>query len=831
MSNRHRDVLQYKILTMTSTEKHHLQSHGPRRRSSALRFFTSGSPPKHEGHAPSQKDWEAQYLNNLRTQRPSRPGGSRPLPSRAAGMTPEPYARAASALSFSPGDSLQQASIPKPALQERAASALSNRCAPSDMPNMDIDQLPTSRPLTQPAHKRRFTRDFSTSTSATVSEPNVKPPFAYRESGMRWMEKQEARSLREALEHIDLCGEAKPHAVGQGDVSRTVGQGRNMTLPHKDYNEHLKKGAHARSQSHQWYEKASTATDHSSEPRSASGQSSGSSGNDNASEETAATSISSGPVENIGRGQHDKANVHIKWDSPGKKAYTSLAFEASFAKRGRRRSSLAAKARRATSGPFSNPDDKIYEEGDGSGPDGKANPEKSSRIPVPLMSKPRGSVSNVFPVRQPSNNPTMNKPSWMNRSEIHRNPPSQSRDPSYVNKSLPPAPFATQQEPAESGPAEKSEVKDKEIRSDELRAATSMRFHDRSPNLPSPAFISDKPGRHIVSFNKDWRPKPQNEEVEASARPAAEDHRRSPFKPPMPSSTASAPVIPTINISDAPSITVDSSPGKPEIPSISVSTDAIPTISLPDDGPKSRPLPATGAKARPAQRPLPHHSATTPSQGLNHQWNSASQRGCAQCAACALPIAGRIVSAASQRFHPHCFTCHHCAEPLECVAFYPEPEGKRAERLERIQARLNGEDLPEDKAGETAVDDGDDSLRFFCHLDYHELYSPRCRSCKTPIEKEVVLACGGSWHVGHFFCAECGDPFDAQTPFVEKDGYAWCIKCHAGRFSGKCKGCRKPVVEQGISALGAEWHEACFVCIVSTCSVCANLILELTKPS
>ena len=149
------------------------------------------------------------------------------------------------------------------------------------------------------------------------------------------------------------------------------------------------------------------------------------------------------------------------------------------------------------------------------------------------------------------------------------------------------------------------------------------------------------------------------------------------------------------------------------------------------------------------------------------------------------------------------------------MAFYPEPEKKRAERLARIQSRLDATEVIEKTPGETAADDGDDSLRFYCHLDFHELFSPRCRSCKTPIETEVIIACGGSWHVGHFFCAECGDPFDAKTPFVEKDGYAWCVGCHAGRFSGKCKGCRKPVVEQGISALGAEWHEGCFVCVVS----------------
>ena len=205
-----------------------------------------------------------------------------------------------------------------------------------------------------------------------------------------------------------------------------------------------------------------------------------------------------------------------------------------------------------------------------------------------------------------------------------------------------------------------------------------------------------------------------------------------------------------------------------------------------------------------------------------------------QCASCALSIAGRIVSAAGQRFHPHCFTCHHCAEGLECVAFYPEPEKQREARLARIQARLDGNCVPEDKPGETAEEDGDESLRFYCHLDFHELFSPRCKSCKTPIESEVIVACGSTWHVGHFFCAECGDPFDAKKPFVEKDGYAWCLNCHAGRFSGRCKGCRKPVVTEGIRALDAEWHIDCFVCKVSpriktSVNSCEAEQLKLTK--
>ncbi|KAI9820477.1 MAG: hypothetical protein M1826_000914 [Phylliscum demangeonii] len=164
--------------------------------------------------------------------------------------------------------------------------------------------------------------------------------------------------------------------------------------------------------------------------------------------------------------------------------------------------------------------------------------------------------------------------------------------------------------------------------------------------------------------------------------------------------------------------------------------------------------------------------------------------------------------AAGERFHPECFICYHCGEGLECVAFYPEPESKRAERIEQGEQLLQDPDGAKREDAQAIVADGDPSLRFYCHLDYHELFSPRCRSCKTPIEGEVVVACGAEWHVGHFFCAQCGDPFDSAIPFVEKDGYAWCVNCHTNRFSTKCKRCRKPVTDMVVyePLLSWKWH-------------------------
>ena len=825
---KHRDVDTSASQNASTGERRRSGVSSLRRRSSAIRFFASGSPPKQDTHAPSQKQWEADYLKNLRTNRPPRPGGSRPLPERHTATTPEPFARAASAMSVRPTGSTQRADASRSTMPDRAASALSHRIVQPAVPRIDRTTNPDGRPLVRAPDRRGTTRDFSaTTTSTNASSSSNAPALVYRESGLRWAEKQEARSLREALEDMDLREEAKVHAAAQNEASELVWKHANEGLPyrhaepHRYSIEHLAEGAHAPNGSRDW----------SNLPIKLDGmgpycQLSGSkhsvsmASDDRRSDNIAVSSASSSaPEQGVGDTQGHRLRTHIKWDSPGKKAYTDLAFQMP-ATKSTRHYTNGSRARTPSGGPFRNPNDRIYEEKDDRR-DARASSSGASKIPAPLTPKARNSIASVQNTTQPSLPPlrvSNERSSKNHRSDIHNKPPSQSRDPSYLENKLPTFSFETTETQISPEAGDRPRTKDGiEIRSDDIRAATSMRMKDRSPKLPSPTIVSDRPCRPIVSFDEDWKPKDADKQYLGGSQKSPFGPDKVRFKPRMPTSTASAPVIPTINVPDVPPISVDSPTNDTAVPSISVSQDTIPTISIPDDDPAPRALPtiSVDSRANPVNRPLPHHSKTAPIHTSIPHWTPISQRATAQCAACALPISGRIVSAASQRFHPHCFTCHYCAEPLECVAFYPEPNDRRAERLARIQARLEGSDLPDNKPGETAAEDGDDSLRFYCHLDYHELFSPRCRSCKTPIETEVIIACGGSWHVGHFFCAECGDPFDAKTPFVEKDGYAWCVECHAGRFSGKCRGCRKPVVESGVNALGAEWHENCFTCMVS----------------
>ncbi|KAK3334781.1 hypothetical protein B0H65DRAFT_332306 [Neurospora tetraspora] len=308
-----------------------------------------------------------------------------------------------------------------------------------------------------------------------------------------------------------------------------------------------------------------------------------------------------------------------------------------------------------------------------------------------------------------------------------------------------------------------------------------------------------------------------------STPPSSSSPTRRPLPVPAPPSIqinapSSSSSIPSISV---PSIAVSepASSSRSNIPQIVLpggSDDdgpSIPVIVTPDDKPSTtnssssrRPTPGAGGRHMPA-RPRSHWSPAP---------KPAGSRATARCHECGDFIEGRFVSLAgmTERFHPQCFACYTCGTSLEALEISPEPVEHRAARLERIARRAAGEHLPE-TPGQTMAEDGDARLRFYCHLDWHELFAPRCKHCTTPIMGEHVVALGHHWHFGHFFCAECGDPFERGMTHIEKDGYAWCVSCQTKRTerrAPKCRKCRKAVIGQYIRALGGEWHDECFRC-------------------
>lgn len=684
------------------------------------------------------------------------------------------------------------------------------------------------------------------------------------------MEKEEAVSLREAMDAMDSMNvkdedkdkqedgeqgedESRIYNAALDEAAELVWQHQHGIKPPEPgapyrYKPHLRKDsyAHARAASAGKYGSDIGATGLARDSiRSFSGSSSGS---DRASE-------AGSPRESM-----DQQRTYSMGSTKSKssKTYGTLGGAPRSSSGSRRLSSLKRNISGEVEKPFSG--DQIWEE-----PESMTS-DRSSRQPrLPEVTKPLGLKSRGVPNRvsfAPDSAPDSSTPpptvpaKPVSRFEIHKNPPSQSRNPAYTRNS----PFDSPRTSQDSIPKKNG----MEVRGDDIKLATSMRLKDRSPKLPIPSAVSDSPGRPIVSFDKNW--KPPAEEATDSKPEEEKPRSRVPFRgfgkeqqqqhpgqqqPPLPSIPTIA-VTPDIQAQGSsprpsrngtpavPSIQIDGADNdRPKVPVISVSGDdrpAVPSIVLPDDdNDNKRKLPSIPTIVAPGDSRKPPTNAPTrplpdPKAAQSHahgrtrsHWSPApgvtGRRATATCHECGFPIEGRFVALAgvSQRFHPQCFRCYCCGTALEALEISPEPDNFRNERLDRIRRRAAGEILDEEP-GQTMAEDGDERLRFYCHLDWHELFAPRCKHCKTPILGEHVVALGAHWHYGHFFCAECGDPFEQGATHIEKDGYAWCINCQTKRTerrAPKCKGCKKAVIGQYVKALGAEWHEECFRC--ATC--------------
>lgn len=761
----------------------------------------------------------ASYLANLRTNRIARPTGARPLPS-----SKTPVRRETDQELLPRSDTTAAVEDPAHDLPPRSTSALSSHPrSHSALSNYSTSSW-RGRALVQPPIRGSHAKNSS--PEIPILKPSeIVPTATYIERGQRWMEKEEACALRDALEDMDLTEQQKEevrlHAAAQKEASELVWQHQhpqsvpNPNAPYK-YKEHLRKNsyAHARTQS----------VGRDFTPRSISGRSS-ISDERRFSTDTSRTLSRTSNGESIDEARKSITSAEQVSSRPNHKVYKGLTNVPAGIVTGRRKSNGKRNISGEPVGRFTG--EQIWEEPEE--PELSEHSKPLDNGPEPLRIKPRNPLNRVqfaqdLPPRSSTTPPEVSK--RLSRFEIHRNPPSQSRNPAYTANPPPPASaaFVQPNAPTKDG---------LEIRSDEIRFATSMKLKDRSPKLPTPVVVSDKPGRPIVSFDANWKPK------EADVKPVEEPRRPRIDQLSHSLETKSLPALPTtktFSTAPIPTIQLPKSPSAQgnntrTVPTIICTPTNVPVINTPDapriniSGPPSTTVsktPVSTKSVRPlpdpkkmSSRPLPRHHATAPLP-RGHWSPAVGSRATATCHQCDLPIEGRVVALRSltQRWHPQCFACYICGTSLEALEISPEPDDRRAERLERIQARTRGE-LLEEKEGQTMAEDGDEKLRFYCHLDWHELFAPRCKHCTTPIIGEHVVALGEHWHYGHFFCAECGDPFEQGMTHIEKDGYAWCLACQTKRTerrAPKCKKCKCPVIGNYIQALGGEWHDDCFKC-------------------
>ena len=711
-------------------------------------------------------------------------------------------------------------------------------------------------PLSTRRSRMGMTADLEAQKGGTTEQINGAPPLGegaiapgssarddskytipYYERGQRWTEKQEAKSLTTALRDMDVKEETRIQAAAQEEASRLVMQHqqrrrRSSVRRSREYTQHLRKGSHALSQAVGPFEplnvaKGGNATVGSVSSRSASG------GSNCSNSSSGRSSGSSARRRGLGRLSMS--------GSIGKARLASVSS---------RNSGKFFSLRGGLRKPSEQPDAMV---------------DRNCDSAPPIVGPPPKEATPKLAAAPENKNSSLRKPASLALGPSAVRGSLAKRRLPWLAQQFPPTPpdSAANTESESDQPPNRDSL---EIRSADIVAATSGP-RSRSPNLPAPQIISGRADRPIVSFKTDYKPRADERvKVQADGVGRVEACRRSgendrsvqqvgasregaeaaaPKESIWPERTSSTQPRPVPSASErrqlggshaAPAITIstEAPPARapaaraPEVPSIiapavpaiavsdapSINIMTVPSIVTPDEPPTrcasiptisvgNAPIMVTPDAPSPTKRPLPRPGATAQpmhASSSSDRWSLASvpptPRERARCPACGLAIAGRTLQAAACAFHPACFACHHCRTALEHVAFFLEPSAARSTRLN------------------APAFDGDATPRFYCHLDFHELFSPRCKSCKTPIEGEVVLACGAEWHKGHFFCAECGDPFERGTPFVEKEGYAWCVECHTKRFSGKCARCRRPITELVLQALGREWHEGCFGCTV-----------------
>ncbi|XP_019369779.1 PREDICTED: prickle-like protein 4 [Gavialis gangeticus] len=131
-------------------------------------------------------------------------------------------------------------------------------------------------------------------------------------------------------------------------------------------------------------------------------------------------------------------------------------------------------------------------------------------------------------------------------------------------------------------------------------------------------------------------------------------------------------------------------------------------------------------------------------------------------------------------WHPSCFVCHSCCQPLVDLIYFHQ--------------------------------DGN----IYCGRHHAELFRPRCASCDQLIfAAKCIEAEGRRWHVEHFCCLECDLPLGGQR-YVMKSGRPCCCSCFESLYAELCQACGELIGADSEQAThqGQHWHASpsCFCC-------------------
>lgn len=158
------------------------------------------------------------------------------------------------------------------------------------------------------------------------------------------------------------------------------------------------------------------------------------------------------------------------------------------------------------------------------------------------------------------------------------------------------------------------------------------------------------------------------------------------------------------------------------------------------------------------------------------------------CAKCGDMIIGQILNAIGRTYHPEHFVCACCSQPFD--------------------------------QGKFIIHEGEP----YCHVDYYELFSNKCKTCNEPIKDKFITVEDYHFHPEHFVCETCGKLLPGMKYKVhEKTKCILCVDCYVKRIQLSdveryCAKCKRLIEGEYIILKGQFFHAEHFRCEECGCA-------------
>lgn len=210
--------------------------------------------------------------------------------------------------------------------------------------------------------------------------------------------------------------------------------------------------------------------------------------------------------------------------------------------------------------------------------------------------------------------------------------------------------------------------------------------------------------------------------------------------------------------------------------------------------------PTSSSKRTPAEANAEVETAINRLKNLGQKLEPNQELTKLTCFKCNLDINREAATVLGQNFHPDCFTCSKCMQPLKTgVEFF-----------------VVGQNQP------------------FCKSCYEDTLTT-CFACDEKITQgRIVKALGHEYHPACFCCCDCGLNLDGKKFASDKDetgnptsnSKPYCVNCYGAKFAPKCFRCKDSIIggDATISRIVVgkdEYHQDCFTCFSNGC--CKNL--------